>query len=250
MREPAAQTGDTRRRASLWRFLPLAVLLAGLLLSYAAGFQRYLSLTFLIKSHEELEAFMAAHPVVAPLGFAVFYALAVALSFPAASVLTVFAGYLFGWAGGGLLVVAAATTGATVIFLATRTALGGFLERKVGGRAARLARGFEENAFSYLLVLRLAPVVPFWVLNIASALFRVPLKTYVAATLLGILPATFAYAYLGQGLESVLFAAAAAGRSLTLGDLVTPDITLAFAALAVVAALPLVVRKAGFLKRD
>jgi len=251
MREMSVQTHDSRMKQSQpWCYVPLLVVAVGLCVGYLAGWQRYLSLTFLAESHESLESFVAVHPVAAPLGFALAYTLSVAFSFPAASVLTVFAGFLFGWIGGGLLVSVAATAGATIVFLAARTALGGFLKRRVGGRAARLACGFEENAFSYLLMLRLAPIVPFWVLNIAPALFDVRLKTYVAATLLGILPATFAYAYLGEGLESVLLAASEAGRSLTPSDLVTPQITLAFAALAVVAAVPLVVRKAGLLKRN
>lgn len=139
--------------------------------------------------------------------------------------------------------VVAATAGATALFLAARTALGDVLKRRMSGRAARLARGFEEGAFGYLLILRLAPVFPFWVVNIAPAFFHVRLKTYVTATALGIAPATFAYAYLGHGLESVLVSAAAAGREPGIADLVTPELTIALAALAAVAAIPIIVRK-------
>lgn len=249
MQETAARTNDGRRRGRLWRFLPLAVIAAGLAIAYLAGWQRYFTLTFLAESHDGLQAFVGAHPVSAPLGFALVYALAVAFSFPAASVLTIFAGFLFGWVMGGILVAIAATLGATIVFLAARTAFGDFLTDRVSGRAARMARGFEENAFGYLFVLRLAPIFPFWVINIAPALFDVRLRTYVLATLLGILPGTFAYAYLGEGVDSVLTAAARAGRSASLTDLVTPEITLAFLALAVVAAIPLVVKKTGLLRR-
>jgi len=137
----------------------------------------------------------------------------------------------------------AATTGAALLFFAARSAFGDFLKEKVGGRVKSLADGFERDAFSYLLILRLAPVFPFFVMNIAPALFNVPLRTYVAATFLGILPGTFAYAYLGQGVESVLIAAQEAGTEPSVGDLVTTEITLAFAALAFVAVMPTIIKK-------
>lgn len=236
---------QSKRRAPgrFRRFLPAAVILAGLAAGYAFGLHQYLTLDYLAESRETLKAAVAAHPFLAPAAFALFYALAVAFSFPAASVLTIFSGFLFGWLLGGLLVVAAATVGATALFLAARTAFGDVLKRKVGGRAARLAQGFRDNAFGFLLVLRLAPVFPFWVVNIAPALFGVRLRDYVAATFLGILPATFAYAYLGRGVESVLVAAAASGADVSVRDLVTPQITIAFVALAMVAAIPFVIRR-------
>ncbi|MDN2568381.1 TVP38/TMEM64 family protein [Aquibium sp. A9E412] len=239
----ARQEDKARGRAAYWRFVPVAVILAGLAFGYLMGWQRYLSLDFLAESRDWLSAFVAAHPVAAPLGFAVLYTLAVAFSFPAASVLTVFAGFLFGWLAGGLIVAVAATAGATALFLACRSAVGDVLKKGVGGRAAQLAEGFERDAFSYLLVLRLAPVFPFFVVNIAPAFCAVPLRTYVAATFLGILPGTFAYAYLGHGLGSVLEAAAESGTRVQLADLVTPQITLAFAALAAVALLATVLRR-------
>jgi uncharacterized membrane protein YdjX (TVP38/TMEM64 family) len=228
---------------SLLRFLPAAVVIAGLAAGYAMGWHRYLSLEFLAASGGDLKSWVAANPVLAPLAFFLVYVLAVAFSFPAATVLTVFAGFLFGWLFAGVLVAFAATAGATLLFLAARSAFGSLLRKRVGGRVVGLARGFGEDAFGYLLVLRLAPVFPFFVVNIAPALFEVRLRTYVAATFIGILPATFAYTWLGQGVESVLAAAAARGREATLGDLVTPEITVAFLLLALVAAVPMVIRQ-------
>ena len=107
-----------------------------------------------------------------------------------------------------------------------------------------LAEGFRENAFGYLFVIRLAPVFPFFVVNIAAALFDISLGRFVAATFLGILPGTFAYAYLGQGVDSVLVAAQQAGRrEAEISDLVTGEITLAFLALAAIALTPTIVRQ-------
>ncbi|WP_040676578.1 TVP38/TMEM64 family protein [Nitratireductor pacificus] len=231
------------RRRLAWRALPIVIVLGGLIAGYALGLHHYLSLTFLAESRDALRAHVAANPVLAPAGFAVLYALAVAFSFPAASVLTLFAGFLFGWLVGGAVVAVAATAGASALFIAARTALGDVLSRRLGGRVSQMARGFEDDAFGYLLVLRLAPIFPFWVVNIAPALFNVRLGTYALATFIGILPGTFAYAYLGYGLDSVLTAAAQSGRAVTLADLVTPQLTIAFAALAVVALIPIVLKK-------
>lgn len=236
----------TERRSggqSLGRFLPAALILLGLGLGYAFGLHRYLSLEFLVESRESLMALVDRHPVLAPGVFFALYALAVAFAFPAASILTIFGGFLFGWLAGSVLVVFAATLGATALFIIARSAFGDFLRRKVaGGRAAALASGFEENAFAYLLVLRLAPVFPFVLINVAPALFNVPLRTYVGATFLGIMPGVVAYSYLGQGIDSVIAAADAAGRQVTLADLVTPQITIGFAALALVALMAAIVR--------
>jgi uncharacterized membrane protein YdjX (TVP38/TMEM64 family) len=230
-------------RPSALRFLPVVIIAAGLGLGYAMGWQRFFTLEFLGESRQALAAFVSANPVLSRLGFFAVYATAVAFSFPAASVLTIFGGFLFGWLQGALLVALAATLGATGLFLAARSAFGDVLRSKVGGVAKAMAEGFERDAFSYLLVLRLAPVFPFFIVNIVPALFKVPLKTYVAATLLGILPGTFAYAFLGQGVGSALDSAAQAGEQLSVGDLVTPQLIGAFFALGAVALIPVLIKR-------
>lgn len=242
-----AKNADTPARGSLWptakRFLPLAIVVAGLGFAYLMGWQRFFTLDFLAESRESLTSFVASNYWLSTIGFTALYAIAVAFSFPAASILTIFSGFLFGWLAGSVIVAIGATTGASAIFLAARSAFGDGLRSRVGGRVKNLADGFEKDAFSYLLVLRIAPVFPFFIMNIAPALFNVPLRTYVIATFLGILPGVVAYSYLGQGIGSVLDAAEAAGTSASVGDLITTEITLAFAALAIVAAVPVVIKK-------
>lgn len=239
----AAPVAMSKPRSGLVRLLPVAVILTGLGLGYAFGLQDILTLTYLGESRTALKAYVDENFLVSVTLFMACYVLAVAFSFPAASVLTIFGGFLFGWLSGGIMVAFSATLGATLLFLAARSAFGNFLRDRVGGRAAALAEGFKRDAFSYLLVLRLAPVFPFFFVNIAPALFNIPLRSFVAATFLGILPGTFAYAFLGQGVDSVIDAARKAGTEVSAGDLVTPQITLAFAALAVVACIPLVIKK-------
>ena len=225
------------------RLLPVLVIIAGLGLGYAFGVQDYFSLAYLGESRAALVTYVDAHFVQSVAMFMGVYILATAFSFPAASILTIFGGFLFGWLAGGMMVVISATTGASILFLATRSAFGDFLRQRVSGRAAALAEGFKNDAFSYLLVLRLAPVFPFFFINIASALFNVPLRTFATATFFGIIPGTFAYAFLGQGVGSVIDAAQKAGTEAKISDLVTPQITLAFAGLALVAAIPIIIKK-------
>ncbi|MDQ0419703.1 putative membrane protein YdjX (TVP38/TMEM64 family) [Peteryoungia aggregata LMG 23059] len=229
------------RRAS--RFIPVVIVAAGLLLGYAFGLQHYLSLGFLAEQRQALRTYVDANFLWSAVVFLTVYIIAVAFSFPAASVLTIFGGFLFGWMIGGALVAVGATIGASILFLATRSAFGGFLRHRVDGVIRRLTDGFRENAFGYLFVIRLAPVFPFFVVNIAAALFDISLGRFFMATFLGILPGTFAYAYLGQGVDSVLIAAQAAGREAQISDLVTRDITLAFFALALVALIPTIVKQ-------
>jgi uncharacterized membrane protein YdjX (TVP38/TMEM64 family) len=238
----ASKGKDAQRR--VWRrFLPFGVVLTGLAIGYVMGWHQFLTLEYLAHSRDMLRMHVSAMPVLSAVLFMLLYAFAVAFSFPAASILTIFAGFLFGWLQGGVMVAFAATAGATAIFLAARSAFGDFLREKVGGRVKKLADGFEKDAFGYLLVLRLAPIFPFFLMNIAPALFKVPLRSYVAATFFGILPGVFAYSYLGQGIDSVIESAKTAGREAAVSDLVTPQITAAFVILAVVAALPVVIRR-------
>lgn len=237
------KNGEPRKSSSvIVRFLPILVILCGLIFAYLAGWHRFFTLEFLATFRNQIALFVSENYVLSLTGFFAAYTLAVAFSFPAASILSIFAGFMFGWFVGGLVVAFGATLGSLLIFLAARFAFADFFREKVGGKLAAMADGFREDAFSYLFVLRLAPIFPFWLINIAPAFFNIPARTYVAATFLGILPGTFAYTYLGQGVESVILAARDAGRDISIGDLVTRDITIAFAALALVAAIPVVVK--------
>jgi uncharacterized membrane protein YdjX (TVP38/TMEM64 family) len=247
MAEPASAGTDSRLASGGWRgllrFLPVALVVGGLAAGYALGLDDYLSLKALADSRDALIAGVEANRIAAGLVYMVAYATAIACAFPAASILTIAGGFLFGWLAGGTMTVVAATLGATAIFLAARTALGDILQRRAGPRIERLGDGFRQNAFSYLLILRLAPIFPFFIVNIAPAFFRVPTRIFVAATFIGILPGTFVYAYLGAGIGSVLDAAAAAGREVSPAEIVTPEITAAFFLLAALAAAALILKK-------
>lgn len=225
---------------SRWRrFLPLLVLLAVLGLVYASGLHRQLSLATLQEHRGTLRAFVADHPLAAPLAYALGYAAAVALSLPGALILTLVGGFLFGTWLGGILAVVGATLGATGIFLIARTALGSSLRDRAGPWLRRMEAGFRDDAFSYLLVLRLVPLFPFWLVNLVPAMLGVPLPTFAAATLIGIVPATFVYAGVGNGLGAVLDR----GEAPNFGLVLEPRVLLPLLGLALLALLPVVHRR-------
>ena len=131
-------------------------------LVYAMGWHRHVSLETLVRNRAFLDNFIAGHFVAALAIFIGIYITAVALSVPGAVVLTISSGILFGVIVGGLASVIGATIGATIIFLIAKTALGEHLAQRAGPLATKLAEGFREDAFSYLLFLRLVPAFPFF----------------------------------------------------------------------------------------
>ncbi len=250
---PPPTEGGPVRRFSARRLWPLAALALLVGAVYATGLHRQVSFETLVAHRAAIDGFVAAHKGAAIAAFIGLYVLVAALSIPAGAVLTTIGGFLFGAVTGALAAVLGATLGATVIFLIAKSAVGEHLVRWAGPRAAKFADGFRANAFSYMLFLRLVPF-PFWLVNLAPALFGVPLATFVAATAIGIVPATFAFAMFGAGLDSAVAAqevayesCLAAGR----GDcrvtfepsrLLTPQLLAALVILAVVGLVPMVAK--------
>lgn len=247
---PADRPGNLTRRLVLL----LAVVVLGAIAYYAFG-RGELSLEALIRHRAAIDAFVTGHRVLAVLAFIGLYAMAVALSVPGAAFLTVSGGFLFGLAVGASAAVVGATIGATIIFLVARTALGEPLLRRAGPRAAKLAEGFRADAFSYLLFLRLVPAFPFFLVNLVPAFAGVRLSQFVTATVLGIIPGSLAFTFAGTGLDSVIAAqknsfdaCLAAGRAdchmaFDPKDVLTPQLLGALVALALLALVPVVVRR-------
>lgn len=207
--------------------------LAGLLLAALAAFfaldgPRYLSLDAVKANRDALLAFADRHYAAAlALAFLV-YAGATALSLPGGLAMSLAVGFVFGRWVGTLLVVVAGTVGATLVFLAARYLVADAARRRMGAVGERINAGFTRDAFAYLLFLRLVPLFPFFLVNLAPALTSVPLRTYVAATAIGIVPGTFVYVNLGQAL----------GRIESLAGLVSRETLAAFALLGAIALLP------------
>jgi uncharacterized membrane protein YdjX (TVP38/TMEM64 family) len=233
-------SGPAAAPQSRWlRFLPLALLAAGLIAFFALGLQRYVTFEALADHRATLLAWVAKHPLLAPLIYVLSYIVVVAFSLPGGVLLTLTGGFLFGTVAGGVCALIGATIGATAVFIAARTALGGLLRAKAGPALQRMEAGFRRDAFSYLLVLRLVPIFPFFLVNLVPAFLDVPLRIYVLATAIGIIPATFVFASVGSGLGAVFDE----GRTPDLGLIFTAPILLPILGLAVLALIPVVYRR-------
>jgi uncharacterized membrane protein YdjX (TVP38/TMEM64 family) len=245
------QTGTETARRGLRRWLPLGVLLLAVLVFFLLDLDRFLDFDELARWYGDLEGLRAESPVLAVLIAAAIYAGATAISVPAAWLLTVAMGLVFGWAMGAAIVVLSATLGASVLFLAAKTALADFFRRRAGPWLNTLAQGFRGDAASYLLSLRLMPVVPFSLLNVVPAILGVKFSIFFWTTLVGIIPGAIAYAFAGAGLRSVVAERAEAcaldmppcGEPLRAGDLVTPQVLIALFLLALVSLVPVVLKR-------
>ncbi|MEP3232248.1 MAG: TVP38/TMEM64 family protein [Hyphomicrobiales bacterium] len=214
------------------RLVPLGVIVALLLVGYFSGVHTYLSLDTLSENKAALDAFVQDNFVLAMGSYLIIYIVAVSISFPGASFLTIAGGAIFGWLIGGTLTIFGATIGASIIFLVAKTSLGDFLAEKAGPRMSKLRDGFQKDAFNYLLTLRLAPVVPFWITNLAPAFFGMDLGRYALATFLGIIPGTYAYSFIGEQV----------GTSFEKDSNIVTNVTLGLAALAIASVVPLIVK--------
>ncbi|MDH3229779.1 MAG: TVP38/TMEM64 family protein [Alphaproteobacteria bacterium] len=223
---------------TLRRLWPLVVIGAGIAAFFALGLESYFTFDTLKQNREWLLNQVSQHTLLTVLAFIGIYALIVAFSLPGATVMTIAGGFLFGqWLGTAWNVIGA-TIGATLLFLAARTALGDVLERRAGPWLQRLEAGFQKNALSYLLFMRLVPAFPFFVVNLVPAFLGVRLRTFVGATFFGIIPGGFVYTSFGAGLGSVFDS----GEDFSVSGVLTPEVITAMVGLGVLALIPVAVR--------
>lgn len=242
-------------RGLFHRLLPLIAVLVLAGAAYAAVGTGMISLGGLVRHRDAIDRFVSDHRLLAVLAYVGLYIATVGLSLPGATFLSVCGGFLFGLVTGASAAVVGATVGATIIFLVARTALGEPLLKRAGPRAAKLAEGFREDAFHYLLFLRLVPAFPFFLVNLVPAFAGVRLAPFVAATALGVIPGAVAFAFAGTGLDSVIAAQKNAYEA-CLGsgagdchlafdakDMLTPQLIGALVALGALALVPVVVKR-------
>ncbi len=229
--EPLPDPADPPRRRD-WKRLVLAAVIVG---AITAGLVWGGHFDFdTLKAHRaELLAFTQRHYASMLVGVTVVYTVATAVSFPMGIVMTFAVGFLFGrWVGTGIVVVAA-TVGATLAFLSARYLFADAARRRMGPMLQRLARGFEEDAFNYILFVRLVPVFPFWLMNLVPAFTPVTARTFFTATAIGILPGTFVFANVGESLA----------RIQSPRDLVGRQTLFALALLGAMSLVPIVLKK-------
>lgn len=227
------------KRVSILRLLPLLLIVAGLVAFFAEGLDRYLSFEQLAMHRQALGDWVADYGILSALIVGAAYAVMVACSVPGGALATIVVGFLFGLWVGTVTVVIGATAGAVALFLAVRFGLGDALRARAGPAVKKMERGFQENAFNYLLVLRLVPLFPFFVVNIVPAFLGVRLRTYFLATFFGIIPGTFVYTSVGNGLGAVLDA----GGTPDLGMIFNWEILLPIIGLALLALIPVIYKK-------
>ncbi|MCJ2011381.1 TVP38/TMEM64 family protein [Methylobacterium sp. J-076] len=221
--------GQESRWRRVRRWLPF-VLLVGLSVTVlVSGAAHLLSLDRLLASRAWLKAFVEAGPLRALVAAYLVYLGAVIVSVPATLILTMICGFLFGIVPGALLAVCAATTGGALVFAIGRGPGRDLLQRFGGPRLERLAAAFRRDAFGYIATFRVLPLFPFWMTNLAPAACGVRMRTFVAATFLGLLPGAFVYATTGAGIEDVVAAheaaraACRAGGGLACDDALSPS---------------------------
>ena len=259
MNDGDAPGSRTDKRTLVKRLLPLLVLALVAVLVVSQGWHEFLTLEQIAANRDLLKSYIAGNYLGSLLAYMGIYIVVIALSLPGGVFLTLTGGFLFGWLIGGMTTIVAATIGATIIFLIAKTSFGEPLAARAGPWLGKLRAGFQENALNYLLFLRLVPLFPFWLINLAPALLGVGLGTYILGTFFGIIPGTFAFAFAGVGLDSVIAAqqqayqaclqaqSGAGARmcefSLDPGALITTELLIAFAALGAVALIPVLLKK-------
>ena len=232
-------TAPQRTSFSFKRLIPVGVLVIGLAAFFFFDLGRFLSFETLRQNRVALLDWVDTYGVVAALLYMLIYAVAIAFSLPGGAVLTITGGFLFGSIWGTVCVVFAATAGATALFLIAKTSFGDALRAKAGPALQKMQEGFQEGALSYLLVLRLVPLFPFFLVNLVPAFLGVSWRVYVVGTFIGIIPGTFVFATVGAGLGSVFDQ----GGEFSAAGILTPQIITALIGLAVLALIPVVYKK-------
>jgi uncharacterized membrane protein YdjX (TVP38/TMEM64 family) len=221
------------------RLIALIVLIALIAAVRVLGLTHWLSWTDLAQNQAVLNEWAASHPWLAPCLFILTYTATVAMSLPWAALLTMIGGLLFGTVAGGALAVIGATIGATSLFLFARSAIAGSMTAARGAALTKLREDLQRNGFAYLLAIRLIPIVPFWLVNLAAAVCGMRLSQFTIATFIGIIPATFVIASIGAGIGGVL----AHGERPDLGLLLSWPVLGPLLALAVLSLTPVIWRK-------
>ena len=225
---------DVKPAGRPWLKIALAAIFVGAIVAFfALGGQHYLSLDSIKANRDALLRFTESHFAAAVAIAFLAYLAATAFSLPGGLILSLTMGFIFGKWVGTLIVVCAATIGATILFLAARYIFADALRKRLGALGEKINAGFTENAFSYMLFLRLVPAFPFFLVNLAPAFTSIPLRTFVLATFIGIIPGTFVFVNLGETL----------GRIESLSGLVSWETFGAFALLGVFALIPILVKK-------
>lgn len=214
----------------------IAIALAGVFavaVFFYFDLQRFLTLAALKANRQLLLDYYTSHKLLMIAGFMAIYIVQTALSLPGAAILSLAAGAIFGSVMGTVYANIAATIGATLAFLVTRYLLRDVVLNKFGAKLEGINRELEQRGFNYLLFLRLVPLFPFFLINLAAGLTRLPLRTFFFGTMLGIIPGGFVYVNAGASLATID----------SLSGIASPRVLGSFALLGLFALIPVLYNK-------
>ena len=175
---------------------------AAIAMFFSLDLGQTLTLATLKANHQALMAYYATNKETMEIGFMAIYIIQTTLCLPGAALLSLAAGALFDTLMGTVYAVSAATIGATLAFIMTRYLLHDLVQSKFGTQFEGINREMDKRGFNYLLFLRLVPAFPFFVINAVAGVCRVPLKTFILATFVGIIPGSYAFAWLGRDMAA------------------------------------------------
>ena len=237
--EQPADIPSNKAVFSLKRLIPLVFLIGGLIAFFALGLDKFVTLSALGENRQLLADWVQTNGILAYVTYVAIYTVATAFSLPAAAIITISGGFLFGpWLGGGLSVIGA-TIGASALFLAARYAFADLFRERAGPAIRKMENGFKENALSYMLFLRLVPAFPFFIVNLVPAFLGVRLGTFFIGTFVGIIPGSLVFASLGDGFSAVV----EKGGDIDLGIIFEPRFLLPILGLAVLSLIPIIYKK-------
>ncbi len=252
METQGKDTGNetTWRRKLILRLVPLIVVLAIGLTIWRVTTGQWVPLEASMRTLVAGQDFAAHHGILFLLAFSSVYLLAVAFSVPIALPLTITGGFLFGWVPGALIAIAAKTIGSLLLFFVARFGFSDFASHHAGPKLAAIERYVQSESFFYLLFMRLQPMVPFFLVNLAAALLEVRAGIFILATVIGVAPGAFISSYAGVGINDVLHAnrplyeqclqaaASACEGTLSFAALWSPKAFIALVLLALLALVP------------
>lgn len=219
----------------LQKYLPLIILISVGFAIWLTGIYKYISLETLKEHQYFLKDYVKNNLISAALIYSSLYYVIVSLSIPAATIMTLTGGFLFGQAVGTLCVVLSASFGACSIFLSTKFATKNSSKKEHGSWVQKMKAGFQDNAFSYMLTLRLIPIFPFVIVNIVAGILQIRLKTFFFGTLIGIIPGSYVYVSVGVAMQTLLNK-----DNFTPESLLSHDIIVALTGLGILALLPII----------
>ncbi len=225
---------------TIGKIIPIAVVVLAIIIFFIMGFDQYLSFVALRDNRGRLMEWYQLNQVMTIIWFLTIYTAVVALSLPGATWMSLAGGFIFGTLQATFYVVMAATLGAFIVFILAQYCLADFFKQKTGKTVQKMEAGFQSNALSYLLFLRLVPLFPFWLVNLVPAFLGVPARTFIIATALGIIPGSAIFCWVGSGLGAVLDA----GGVLDPEEILfKPEIVWPITCLGILALVPIVYKK-------